>query len=257
MFLARLNMELIDDGFIYEEQATFDSVQWYCMAKKGATDIVLKEHIDGACAMRGVDCRKIEDGGPCGGKDYWFKASYALNTYCIYYAHVGAICEDFDIGNLTAVEPHISEDLNGIKPRDDVNCFLPPINMAKTSMKVGENPNVDPALNPKPTGTKGKGNKWCVSIPWAGEKELEVIQDNLCKNKLVKPEICEAMQDQPKRGPCFVRHKSRVSYAMNAYYQSKNGDERSCDFNGTGTIVDKDPSTSTSLFLFFFLNRFL
>lgn len=98
-----------------------------------------------------------------------------------------------------------------------------------------------------------------VSIKTHGlaKKNWRLSQDNLCKNKLVKQEIREAMQDQPKRGPCFVRHKSWVSYAMNAYYQSKNDDEKSCDFNGTGTIIDKDASASTSLFLFFFLNRFL
>ncbi|XP_020247909.1 leucine-rich repeat extensin-like protein 5 [Asparagus officinalis] len=88
--------------------------------------------------------------------------------------------------------------------------------------------------------TTSSGQSWCIANPSASETQLQVGLDYACGYGGAD---CSAIQ---QGGSCFNPDTVRdhASYAYNSYYQ-KNPVQTSCDFSGTATITNTDPSTQT------------
>ncbi|URD73653.1 hypothetical protein MUK42_25924 [Musa troglodytarum] len=107
-------------------------------------------------------------------------------------------------------------------------------------------PTMTPAANPYSTpsmvtpSTPSSGQSWCVASQTASQTALQVALDYACGYGGAD---CSAIQ---QGGSCFNPDTVRdhASYAFNDYYQ-KNPIPTSCDFGGTGVVVNVDPSTST------------
>ncbi|EOA28895.1 hypothetical protein CARUB_v10025141mg [Capsella rubella] len=88
-----------------------------------------------------------------------------------------------------------------------------------------------------PPSTNGK---WCVAKQDATDTKLQANIDWVCSQGI----DCKPISPG---GVCFDNNnmKSRSSYIMNAYYQSKGGPDDACNFSGTGMFTTNNPSTST------------
>ncbi|XP_042446027.1 PLASMODESMATA CALLOSE-BINDING PROTEIN 3-like isoform X2 [Zingiber officinale] len=99
-----------------------------------------------------------------------------------------------------------------------------------------------PITNPfsTPAMMTPSGQNWCVASQTASQTALQVALDYACGYGGAD---CSAIQ---KGGSCFDPDTLRdhASYAFNDYYQ-RNPVPTSCDFGGTASIVNADPSTST------------
>lgn len=100
----------------------------------------------------------------------------------------------------------------------------------------------DPVINPLPphnsTPNSGmEGQSWCVAKTDATDAALQNGIDYACGIGGVD---CSVLQET---GSCFVPNTLRghSSYAFNSYYQ-KNPNPASCDFGGTATLVNVNPS---------------
>lgn len=91
-------------------------------------------------------------------------------------------------------------------------------------------------------GGGGGGGSWCVASPSASTAALQVALDYACGQGGVD---CSAIQSG---GGCFNPNTVRdhASFAFNSYYQ-KNPVATSCDFGGTATITNTDPSKLISV----------
>ncbi|OEL16787.1 hypothetical protein BAE44_0022194 [Dichanthelium oligosanthes] len=88
-------------------------------------------------------------------------------------------------------------------------------------------------------GGGGGGGTWCVASQSANPTALQVALDYACGYGA----DCSAIQPG---GSCFnpdTMH-DHASYAFNSYYQ-KNPVPTSCDFGGTATITNTDPSSGS------------
>eukprot|EP00249_Psilotum_nudum_P036195 c654_g1_i2 orf=471-1304(+) len=79
---------------------------------------------------------------------------------------------------------------------------------------------------------------WCIAKPWASVDTLQAALDWACGPGGAD---CEPIQLSE---PCFVPNSvlAHASYAFNSYYQIHQHAGGTCDFGGTATIVDEDPS---------------
>ncbi|CAH2058711.1 unnamed protein product [Thlaspi arvense] len=87
--------------------------------------------------------------------------------------------------------------------------------------------------------TPSESKKWCVAKKEATNTQLQANIDWTCSQADV-----DCKQISPG-GICFDNNnmKSRASFIMNVYYQSKGLSEEACNFSGSGTVTTTNPST--------------
>ncbi|ESQ52643.1 hypothetical protein EUTSA_v10017897mg [Eutrema salsugineum] len=82
--------------------------------------------------------------------------------------------------------------------------------------------------------------KWCVAKQEATNAQLQANIDWVCSQGI----DCKTISPG---GTCFDNNnmKTRASFVMNVYYQSKGCSEDACNFSGSGMVTSNDPSTSS------------
>uniref|UniRef100_A0A1D1YKU1 Glucan endo-1,3-beta-glucosidase 7 n=2 Tax=Anthurium amnicola TaxID=1678845 RepID=A0A1D1YKU1_9ARAE len=94
-----------------------------------------------------------------------------------------------------------------------------------------------PGTPPVPVSPAVAGQAWCVARSDAADAALQMALDYACG---IGGADCSAIQ---QTGGCYNPNTVRdhASYAFNSYYQ-KNPSPTSCDFGGTATVVNTNPS---------------
>uniref|UniRef100_A0A0E0MZL5 X8 domain-containing protein n=3 Tax=Oryza TaxID=4527 RepID=A0A0E0MZL5_ORYRU len=111
-----------------------------------------------------------------------------------------------------------------------------------STMPMSSSPSAFPSLaTAGGGGGGGGGGSWCVASQSASPTALQVALDYACGYGA----DCSAIQPG---GSCFNPDTvhDHASYAFNSYYQ-KNPVATSCDFGGTATITNTDPSKLISV----------
>ncbi|XP_024020403.1 glucan endo-1,3-beta-glucosidase 3 isoform X1 [Morus notabilis] len=105
-----------------------------------------------------------------------------------------------------------------------------------TTAPVTTNPGAPPASNNIP------GQSWCVAKSGAPETAIQAALDYACGGGA----DCSQIQ---QGGSCYNPNnlQNHASYAFNSYYQ-KNPLPTSCDFGGTATLVNANPSTGSCIY---------
>lgn len=122
-----------------------------------------------------------------------------------------------------------------------MNPTLPPPTLPVTTPAMVLPPTIPyttPVIKPLPPPTSsGSGQSWCVAKNDALDAALQLGIDYACGIKAID---CTAIE---QGGSCYLPNTLRdhASYAFNGYYQ-KNPNPVSCDFGGTATIVNINPS---------------
>ncbi|KAF3457696.1 hypothetical protein FNV43_RR02354 [Rhamnella rubrinervis] len=101
---------------------------------------------------------------------------------------------------------------------------------------------------------EGATTTWCVARSDATAQALQTALDYACASGA----DCTPLQSD---GLCFLPNtiQAHASYAFNSYYQRKSMAPGSCDFSGTATIAQTDPSYGSCMYpsslrkCFFFL----
>ncbi|KAK7269468.1 hypothetical protein RIF29_22195 [Crotalaria pallida] len=103
------------------------------------------------------------------------------------------------------------------------------------------NPQPPPANTNNPPSTQG-GQSWCVAKTGAPQTALQSALDYACGNGA----DCSQVQ---QGGSCYspVTLQNHASYAFNSYYQ-KHPAPTSCDFGGTATLVNTNPSSGSCVY---------
>ncbi|KAI3461546.1 hypothetical protein Pfo_018209 [Paulownia fortunei] len=84
-------------------------VKKWCIPKNDATDAALQANIDFVCGS-GVDCKPIQDGGPCFPPDnVRSHAAYAMNAYYQANGHNDFDCDFINTGVVTTSDPSYEE----------------------------------------------------------------------------------------------------------------------------------------------------
>ncbi|XP_008797509.1 integumentary mucin A.1-like [Phoenix dactylifera] len=126
-------------------------------------------------------------------------------------------------------------------PTTPASPTTPTYNPVPTTPASPTTPTATPITNPytSPPSSSG-GQSWCIASQTASETALQVALDYACGYGGAD---CSQIQSG---GSCYNPNTVRdhASYAFNDYYQ-KNPVPTSCDFGGTATITNTDPSTST------------
>lgn len=96
----------------------------------------------------------------------------------------------------------------------------------------------------------GASTTWCVVRSDASQEELQQALDYACGSGADCTPILS-------NGLCYLPNtiQAHASYAFNSYYQRKAMAPGSCDFSGTATIAQTDPSNN--LFSYYLLSTFL
>ncbi|KAJ1425550.1 X8 domain [Sesbania bispinosa] len=149
-----------------------------------------------------------------------------------------------------------------LTPTNPANSPVPVTNPATTPPTVpGAQPVTNPATSypppsgnvpvinpqPPPTNTNAppsmQGQSWCVAKTGAPQASLQAALDYACGMGGVD---CSQIQ---QGGSCYspVTLQNHASYAFNSYYQ-KNPAPTSCDFGGTATLVNTNPSSGSCIF---------
>ncbi|XP_023520068.1 glucan endo-1,3-beta-glucosidase 13-like isoform X2 [Cucurbita pepo subsp. pepo] len=86
--------------------------------------------------------------------------------------------------------------------------------------------------------TGAEGGSWCVAKPGVSQIDLQNALDWACG--LGKAD-CRAIQ---KGGPCYQPDTllSHASYAFNRFYKQNANSDMACNFGGSATLTNKDPS---------------
>ncbi|KAK4431189.1 Glucan endo-1,3-beta-glucosidase [Sesamum alatum] len=105
-------------------------------------------------------------------------------------------------------------------------------------MRVGANSVKNPSIPTRPMTPAIGNKKWCLPKPNASDAALQANIDYVCSQGI----DCKPIQ---AGGACFTPStvRSHASFAMNSYYQTKGRNDFNCDFSGTGSITNIDPST--------------
>ncbi|KAK7392120.1 hypothetical protein VNO78_20547 [Psophocarpus tetragonolobus] len=124
----------------------------------------------------------------------------------------------------------------------------PPVTNPVTSYPPpsGNVPVVNPQPQPPPANTNApaiQGQSWCVAKQGAPETSLQAALDYACG---MGGADCSQIQ---QGGNCYspVTLQNHASFAFNSYYQ-KNPAATSCDFGGTATLVNTNPSSGSCIF---------
>ncbi|KAG9459926.1 hypothetical protein H6P81_004434 [Aristolochia fimbriata] len=93
--------------------------------------------------------------------------------------------------------------------------------------------------------TVAGGNTWCIAKPPTSDAKLE---DNINFSCTESGMNCDPIH---MGGDCYEPYTlvSHASVAMNIYYKCHQQQPNACFFNGTGIIVQDDPSYGTCRFL--------
>ncbi|XP_057752609.1 PLASMODESMATA CALLOSE-BINDING PROTEIN 3-like [Arachis stenosperma] len=115
----------------------------------------------------------------------------------------------------------------------NTNPTTPTTNTNPTTPTTNTNP-----TTPTTTPTSSSGGQWCVAKQGASDTTLQVALDYACGYGGAD---CSAIQPGAS---CYEPNTVRdhASYAFNQYFQ-KNPVPTSCDFGGTATLSNNDPST--------------
>ncbi|KAK9933219.1 hypothetical protein M0R45_020422 [Rubus argutus] len=92
-------------------------------------------------------------------------------------------------------------------------------------------------------GAQGATATWCVARSDASTQALQTALDYACASG------ADCVPIQPD-GLCFLPNtiQARASYAFNSFYQRKAMAPGSCDFSGTATIAQTDPSYGSCVY---------
>ncbi|OMP09398.1 Glycoside hydrolase, family 17 [Corchorus olitorius] len=107
-------------------------------------------------------------------------------------------------------------------------------------------PVTNPVTVPPPVTTNAPaipGQSWCVAKSGAPESSLQAALDYACG---IGGADCSQIQQGAN---CYNPNslQNHASFAFNSYYQ-KNPSPTSCDFGGTATIVNTNPSSGTCIY---------
>lgn len=88
-----------------------------------------------------------------------------------------------------------------------------------------------------------EGAYWCVARSDASTQALQTALDYACGTGADCGPILS-------NGLCYLPNtiQAHASYAFNSYFQRKGMEPGSCDFSGTATVAQTDPSTYSLLF---------
>ncbi|KAL1293933.1 hypothetical protein HN51_054599 [Arachis hypogaea] len=117
----------------------------------------------------------------------------------------------------------------------------PPAPVTNPGTSFAQPPPTAPAL--PPPATQGGGQSWCVAKNGAAETALQAALDYACG---MGGADCSQIQ---QGGSCYspVTLQNHASFAFNSYYQKHPG-STSCDFGGTATLVNTNPSSGSCIF---------
>ncbi|XP_027363737.1 mucin-5AC [Abrus precatorius] len=149
-----------------------------------------------------------------------------------------------------------------IPPTNPANSPAPPVSNPATTTPVGTQPVTNPVTSypppspsasvpvinpqPPPANTNApaiQGQSWCVAKTGTPESSLQAALDYACG---MGGADCSQIQ---QGGSCYspVTLQNHASFAFNSYYQ-KNPAPTSCDFGGTATLVNTNPSSGSCIF---------
>ncbi|KAK7303761.1 hypothetical protein RJT34_14675 [Clitoria ternatea] len=145
-----------------------------------------------------------------------------------------------------------------LPPTNPANSPVPVSNPATTTptTPVGTQPVTSnpppsgtvPVINPipPPASTNApsiQGQSWCVAKTGAPQASLQAALDYACG---MGGADCSQIQ---QGGSCYspVTLQNHASFAFNSYYQ-KNPSPTGCDFGGTATLVNTNPSSGSCIF---------
>ncbi|XP_021620012.1 glucan endo-1,3-beta-glucosidase 12 isoform X1 [Manihot esculenta] len=114
----------------------------------------------------------------------------------------------------------------------------PPVNVPVTA------PVTNPISPPATTNAPAiPGQSWCVAKSGVSETALQLALDYACG---MGGADCSEIQ---QGGSCYNPNtlQNHASFAFNSYYQ-KNPVATSCDFGGTATVINTNPSTGSCVF---------
>ncbi|GAV76410.1 X8 domain-containing protein [Cephalotus follicularis] len=88
------------------------------------------------------------------------------------------------------------------------------------------------------------GTTWCVALGGVSQIDLQNALDWACGLGMAD---CRAIQEG---GACFEPDTlvSHASYAFNNYYQENGNSDIACNFGGTATLTNKDPSNGKCVY---------
>ncbi|CAH8364151.1 unnamed protein product [Eruca vesicaria subsp. sativa] len=221
--------------------STHSSGKW-CVAKQEATDKQLQANIDWVCSQ-GTDCKDISPGGICfDNNNIKSRSSFIMNVY--YQSKGGSeeACNFSGSGVVTNTNPSTG------------TCVIKNVEDGKPGPTVEKNwglfkpdfsPVCDVGVLRGVTGGDAQSNngKWCVAKQEATDAQLGANIEWVCSQGI----DCKPISPG---GTCFDDNnnnnlKTRVSFIMNVYYQSKGKSDEACDFSDSGIVVTTTPNTST------------
>ncbi|KAJ0980528.1 hypothetical protein J5N97_008783 [Dioscorea zingiberensis] len=139
----------------------------------------------------------------------------------------------------------ITNPMNPVTSPPSFPVTSPVTNPVTTYPPAGGVPSTPPVTNPgtDPVSPAVPGQSWCVAKSGTLDSALQAALDYACG---MGGADCSAIQ---MSGSCYNPNslQAHASYAFNSYYQ-KNPTPTSCDFGGTATIVNINPSTGTCVY---------
>ncbi|XP_030506016.2 uncharacterized protein LOC115720944 [Cannabis sativa] len=107
---------------------------------------------------------------------------------------------------------------------------------------AGAVPTTTPPSAPTGNSPVGSGQAWCIAKSGSSETALQSALDYACGSGA----DCSQIQQS---GACYNPNtlQNHASFAFNSYYQ-KNPAPTSCDFGGTATLVNANPSTGSCVY---------